>query len=99
MSDQAEQVSTTSLADTKQPDAAKRRQYSETLSRRRDRAGRSAPDHPQFVERRETASSADRDPPSGQADEPGMERRRRIEKPKIARIVGDEDEIAVAGEV
>ena len=33
MSDQAEQVSTTSLADTKQPGATKRRQYSKTLKR------------------------------------------------------------------
>jgi transposase len=33
MADRAEQVSTTGLADTKQPGATKRRQYSETLKR------------------------------------------------------------------
>ena len=34
MSDQAEQVSTSGLVDTKQPGATKRRQYSEALKRR-----------------------------------------------------------------
>jgi hypothetical protein len=32
-----------------------------------------------------------------QNDEAGMQRLRRIELPKIARVVGDEDKIAVAG--